>query len=144
MSGSAPARAELIGMTLIALDYGSRRIGVAIKPAGQSVILPREVLAVREVGQAVERVRALIAETGAQGVVVGLPEHADPAQAREVKRFCRKAREGQSGVRWFFTDESLTSAEARAISLDRAGTRAIDDLAAALILERFLECSRRE
>lgn len=152
-----PTRSELLAMTLLGLDYGGRRVGVALKPAGQSLVLPRQVLVVRDEADAVAQVRAVLTETGAAGIVVGLPQHADPTQARAVKRFCRKAREGQSGVRWFFVDESLTSQEARSISLEtpagsrahaggRAGSpgRPIDDLAAALILERFLLSSRAD
>ena len=134
---------EAVALTLVAIDYGERRIGVALKLAGQTLILPRQVLIVASEQEAVESVRKILGETAAQGVVVGLPIHDDPEQARRVKRFCRRTREGQTGVRWFFEDESLTSQEAASISLEKAPRRPQDDLAAALILESFLNSRPR-
>ncbi len=63
--------------------------------------------------------------------------------AGRVRRFCRRAREGTAGVRWFFVDESLTSREADSISVDKGSRRRpTDDLAAKLILETFVQQCR--
>jgi len=91
-------------------------------------------------------VARIIRERGVGIVVFGLPVHDDPAQAREVKRFARKLRAGLKGLRCRFVDETLTTAEAsamkRASGLRRGKSRQ-DDLAAALILESFLEQTTR-
>jgi putative Holliday junction resolvase len=126
-------------MTLLGVDYGRRRLGLAVKPAGQDWALPRRVLVVGEAAEAAAGLAEALSETGAQGVVVGLPTDADPTMAREVRRFCRKARQGIAGVRWFFVDETLTSQAADSISLDSPSRRPTDDLAAKLILETFLQ-----
>jgi putative Holliday junction resolvase len=138
-SPSRPARAEVVAMTLLGIDYGRRRIGLAVKPAGQDWVLPRQVLRVADEAEALAGVARAVAETGAQGVVVGLPWHDDPSMVREVRRFCRKARCRTAGVRWFFVDEALTTQAADSISLDSPSRRPTDDLAATLILETFLQ-----
>lgn len=133
------ARAEAVAMTLMGVDWGRRRIGLAVKPAGQDWALPQATLAINNEKQALEFLRQAIDRAQAQGVVVGLPIHPDPSQAQEIKRFCRKARRETSGIRWFFVDESLTTQAAETISQWQTGNRPADDLAAALILETFLQ-----
>jgi len=135
-------RAEAVALTLLGLDWGRRRIGLAIKPAGQDWPLPRATLSVAGEAQALEAVREEISRSGAGGVVVGLPLDPDPRQAREIKRFCRKARTRTAGVRWFFVDERLTTQAADALGPEAPARRPSDDLAAALILETFLETCR--
>ena len=126
-------------MTLLGVDYGRRRVGLAVKPAGQDWPLPRAVLTVAGEAEAIAGLARAASETAAAGVVVGLPLNQDPEMAREVKRFCRKARRSIRGARWFFVDEALTSQAADAISLDSPRRRPTDDLAASLILETFLQ-----
>lgn len=126
-------------MTLLGVDWGRRRIGLAIKPAGQDWALPQATLVTPNEALALAGLRAAIERAGAAGVVVGLPVHPNPEQAREIKRFCRKARAATRGVRWFFVDEAFTTQAAD--ELRRAagpGRRPTDDLAATLILETFL------
>ena len=140
------SRQDLIGATMLGLDHGLRRIGVALKPAGQDWALPIRVLEIKDEREAIRAVRALIEEYRPAAIVLGLPENADPAQAHAVRRFARKAREGVSGVRWLFADERNTSQEAESLAreatldMSRRGARQApsDDLAAKLILERYL------
>jgi putative Holliday junction resolvase len=134
-----PTRPEAVAMTLLGVDYGRRRVGLAVKPAGQDWALPRAVLTVADEAEAIDGLTRAVTESAAAGVVVGLPLNQDPEMAREVKRFCRKARGRVRGARWFFVDEALTSQAADAISLDSPRRRPTDDLAASLILETFLQ-----
>lgn len=137
-----PTRAEAMALTILGMDWGRRRIGLAIKPAGQDWPVPQATRVVAHEGQALTVVREAVARSQAQAVVVGLPLHDDPTQAHEIKRFCRKARQGMSGVRWFFVDETLTTQAADSLSLARPSRRPTDDLAAKLILESFLQTCR--
>lgn len=136
------SQAAMAAMTILGMDWGARRIGLAIKPAGQDWALPSRVLTVRDEPSAIQAVREAIGAGGVQAVVAGLPLHADPAQAAQVRRFCRKAREHLRGVRWFFVDESLTTQQADTLSVDRPSHKPTDDLAAALILETFIRSCR--
>ena len=125
-------------MRLLGIDWGARRIGLAIKPAGQDWALPRGVLYVADEGAAADALRgALAADTSVDGVVIGLPLHADPRQANAIRRSCRRARSGMRGIRWFFTDEALTTRAAESRALESGGGAA-DDLAAQIILETFI------
>jgi putative Holliday junction resolvase len=130
--------------TLLGVDWGRRRIGLAIKSAGVALAVPLDVLEPKDEAEAIDGLRRAIASTRAAAVVVGLPVHPDATQAREIRRFCRKARRGVRGARWFFVDERLTTQEAASISLDGARRRPSDDLAALLILETFLQTSAAE
>lgn len=135
------SRADAVEMTLLGVDWGAARIGVAIKPAGQDWALPRGILTVRAEKDAIEALRREITEAGAQGVVVGLPlapDGTDSVQSRAIKRFCRKARQSVTGVRWLFVDETLTTQAADELARETPGRRPTDDLAAKLILETFL------
>lgn len=125
-------------MTILGVDWGGRRIGVAIKPAGQDWSIPKEILQVRSEDEAIVALRRVIADSGAGAVVVGLPIHPDGRQAAEIKRFCRKTRRNTHGVRWFFVDESLTSEAADSITIKEGRGSSNDDVAAALILETFI------
>jgi putative holliday junction resolvase len=134
-----PGRAEIVAWTLLGIDWGRRRIGLAIKPAGLDWALARGVLEPADEAAAIAALHELIRSETAQGVVVGLPLHPDPTQADEIRRFCRRARRATRGVRWFFVDERLTSQAADSISLDSPSRRPTDDLAAVAILETFLQ-----
>lgn len=139
---SAPTRADLRGLTILAIDHGEKRIGLAIKPEGQIMALPLDVVAGEPLQTALATLRSVIEQRAVRIVVIGLPLDERPEQARKVKRFARKLREGVKGVRWRFVDESLTTFEARGDE-GRPGRRKdrqpVDDRAAALILETFLQ-----
>ena len=66
---------EVVALTLLGIDWGERRMGVAIKPAGQDWPIPKEILHVRGEDEAVAALRRVIAASGAGAVVVGLPIH---------------------------------------------------------------------
>ncbi len=133
------SRSQAVEMTLLGLDWGRRRMGLAIKHAGRDWALPKAVLTPTNEQDAIEQLRGAIEQSRPGGVVVGLPIHPDPSRAQEIKRFCRRARQGLRGVRWFFADERLTTEAADSISMDRPAKRPTDDLAAVMILETFLQ-----
>jgi putative Holliday junction resolvase len=134
-------------LSILALDLGAARIGVAVKPAGQSMVLPLSVVPAEPEAAAFERLRGMIRERDAAIVVVGLPLNENPEQALRVKRTLRRLRRGVQGVRWRFCDETLTSAAAADIGRDpgdRGRYRPDDDRAAALILESWLASAERQ
>ena len=130
---------EMRSMTILGMDWGARRIGFAVKPAGMDYVLPRGVVMVENEQEAIRVVRAVIGEATAGAIVVGIPLHQDLAQAQIIRRFCRKTRCGIRGIRWFFTDEYLTTQAADSMSRNSPAGKETDDLAAKLILESWLE-----
>lgn len=131
-------------ISILAVDHGERRIGLAIKPEGSQAVLPLSVIEGRPEDAAMEAIRRIIEERGVGIVVVGLPVHPDGSQAQRVKRFTRRLRKGVRGVRWRFTDESLTTVAAEDLGAAVGGKKKkpTDDAAAALILETFLKSSQ--
>lgn len=137
-----PSTASIADEAILAIDHGTARIGLAVKPAGARVVLPLAVLEIGGKKDGNEPIRKIIAEREITLVVVGLPLNADPSQMQIVKRFTRKLRKGVQGVRWRFTDETLSSHAAENSGPPPAGgarKKPVDDRAAAIILEGYLQ-----
>lgn len=133
--------------TILAFDFGLRRIGVAV---GQSVTMsasPLGVVANTDNGTDFDVIARLIDEWRPTRLVVGLPLHADGEPGKmqaHVEEFVRELWRFQLDID--MVDERYTSLEAEeALKSARAsGNRgrisreAIDSAAAVLIAERFL------
>ena len=134
-------------MRALALDLGGRRIGVAVSDPAGVVVTPVEVLQ-RSGDRRTDhrRVADLVTEWDADVVVVGLPISLDgstgPAaqavldEVAELRRVCQVDVET--------VDERLSTVEAerrlREAGVDsRAGRQRVDMVAAAIILESWLE-----
>ena len=142
---------EEIRGRVLALDYGSRRIGVAVSdPLG---ITAQQLSAIRREGDRkdIEAIAAVAGEYGVETVVVGLPllpGGAEGTQAAKVRQFALKVRErlGMPVVPW---DERFTTAQAERHLLE-AGVRrekrreVRDSLAAALLLQSALDARNRK
>ena len=134
--------------TILAFDFGLRRIGVAV---GQSVTAsanPLGVVANADDGPDFDAIAKLIHEWQPCRLIVGMPLHADgqPGEIRaHVEEFVRELWRFQLPVDT--VDERYTSLEAEeALKQSRAaGTRGritremIDSAAAVFIAERFLK-----
>lgn len=136
-------------MTILALDVGNRRIGVAVSDPTDLVVRPLMTI-VRKIHQTDgEAIQRLLNETKATSVVVGMPLNADgtlspQAQVtREFVRFLKKILPVPV-VTW---DEHLTTQEAEreliAQGVSRSRRQAmIDAAAAAILLEDWLIAHR--
>lgn len=136
-------------MRLLGLDYGRRRVGVALSNPEGSMAFPRPALVGLSRPQLLAKVTELARAEGASAVVLGLPlllDGQDSDTTREVRALAREL-EAASGLAVHLMDERLTSLEAEAM-LRQAGVRAkdmrgkVDSQAAVLILEAFLEQRR--
>jgi putative Holliday junction resolvase len=133
--------------TILAFDYGLRRIGVAIGQDVTGSASPLGVVANREDGVDHQAIAAFIKEWCPSGIVVGMPSHVDgsPSDLQEsVEAFIEELR--RYGLDVDTVDERYTSVEAEhALKEARAaGTRGriskemIDSAAAVIIAERYL------
>ena len=125
-------------MRLLALDYGTARIGCAVTDPSGTLVRPVAVIEPAEVRE----VARVAGELGAERVVVGLPLNMDGtegAQAQATLAFCeRLGEELDLPVETY--DERLTTRMAQASR--RAGAGAAEDsLAAAHLLEAYLAAS---
>ncbi len=133
---------------LIGIDYGLKRIGLAV--CDESWLIARElfVLQRKSKREDFERIDRLVHEQGAVGIVVGLPSDQDATadaytQADRVRLWVARLKVSVS-VPVTLWDETLSSHDAKALARDlrRKKEAPIDDLAARVILQRYLDAVR--
>lgn len=132
-------------MSLIALDVGTKTIGVAASdPLG---MLAHRVCTVarRGIKRDVEVLQRILVERAATGVVVGLPYELDGSEARSARlaRQIGEAVREVSGLPVHYVDERYTSVDAERRLIESGMSRerrreVIDQEAAVLILESWL------
>jgi putative holliday junction resolvase len=130
---------------ILAVDLGSRRIGLALSDPTGTVATPFDTIPHRERGTDLATVAALARAHGAERIVIGWPRNMDgtvgPAATR-AEAFARALRP-IAGVPVDLWDERLSTAAAertlREASVRRDRRRAVRDrVAAALILQSYL------
>jgi putative Holliday junction resolvase len=133
--------------TIVAFDFGVRRIGVAVGQNITGSASPLGVIRNGENGPDFDRVAALVNEWNPSRLIVGLPLHLDgtPGDLEPtIQSFVAEL--GRFGLPVERIDERHTSQEAerRLVSARQAGSRGridkedIDTAAAVLIAERYL------
>jgi putative Holliday junction resolvase len=136
---------HLIG-TILAFDFGERRIGVAVGNLELALAHPLATVSNKNKAECFESIAQLIAEWDPALLVVGLPTHADGTEhelTRRSRRFARRL-EGRFGIRTILVDERYTSIEAGA-ALREAGVDKkkqkplLDQIAAQLILQTYFD-----
>lgn len=138
-------RAE--GNTVLAFDYGERRVGVAVGDAELGTAHPLQAIAVA--GDArIAAIEALVHEWHPARLVVGIPLARDGSLsvlARRTQRFARQL-EARLRIPVAMVDERYSSVEAESRIRDAAGARraaassrarTIDSYAAHLLLEQY-------
>ena len=131
---------------MLAFDFGTRRIGVAVGNSLLRVARPLTTIAAEANVARFAAVAALIGEWQPDLLVVGHPVHADGAEHALTARAGRFARqlEGRFGLPVAQVDERFTSVAAEdtlAAAGFRAGARkaARDEVAAQLILQSWFD-----
>ena len=132
-------------MRIAALDYGTRRIGVAVATTEVGIAFPATVLP-----NDLERVARWLQQEGVQRVVVGapyLPWGEQGAQMQAVQVFAEQLRQ-RLGIPVELYDERLTTAEAerrlREGEMPREKREAVvDAVAAAILLDAYLRAQKR-
>jgi putative Holliday junction resolvase len=153
--------------TILALDYGRARIGLAIADAEARLAKPLATLERINRNEDMRRLRELAREQGVTQIIVGLPLRLDGSHgemAEEASRFAERVRK-QIGLPVEMVDERLTSWEAQrrleeqggrtmnppvrmasGKDLDRLkrkpkteGQMTVDALAAAVMLKEYLQ-----
>jgi putative holliday junction resolvase len=137
-------------MVIVALDVGQARIGVAASDVSEALASPHSVIRRTSNAAAFDAVARIVAETGAELVVVGLPVSLDGTlhgQAQSVQTFAEKLRR-RLPVPLVFADETLSTWRAEEL-LRASGVRPerirerIDAAAAAVILQEYLDARRK-
>lgn len=129
-------------MRVVALDYGSARCGVAVSDPTGTLATPLEPVLRPASKKGFAALRRVIAELGAERVVVGLPlslSGGDSAQTAEVREFAaRLARAIDVPVELY--DERFTTK----LAAQAGGTTSLDSRAAATLLDEWLALPIKE
>lgn len=135
--------------TVLAFDFGTKRIGVAVGDFETRLAHPLTAIAALDNRARFAAIGHLVAEWRPALLVVGLPAHADGAEhpvGRLARRFAQRLH-GRFGVRTELVDERLTSHEAEGL-LRAAGARGarlkagLDSVAAQRILETYFASAK--
>ncbi|HEY7696979.1 MAG TPA: Holliday junction resolvase RuvX [Vicinamibacteria bacterium] len=138
-------------MRFMGLDVGDKRIGVALSDESALIASPRETLERRGNRKDIAHLLELARREEVSGILVGMPLMLDGStgpQADKVSRFVEALRAATS-IPITTWDERLSTvgAERAMIEADvsRAKRRgAVDRVAAALILQSYLDAKRAE
>ena len=136
-------------MRTLAIDLGTKRVGLAISDAGGSFATPYEVLEVASAEHAVDEILKLITEEDVVRLVIGLPLNMDGSLGPQAKQVAEWSKSFTHRVEVAFVDERLSSfdAEQRLIDRKRGGEhitrkskkQMLDALVAAQLLQEFLD-----
>lgn len=133
--------------TILAFDFGLRRIGVAVGQTVTGSASPLGIVDNGEHGPDSARLQSLVEEWRPDGIVVGMPLHADgsPGElAPTIRAFMRDLERFGLPVEEIDERHSSQEAEAALIRARQAGSKGriakadIDAAAAVMIAERYL------
>ncbi len=131
-------------MKLIALDVGTKRIGVAKADSSVRIAVPYPAVEVED-GEEFKKIASLARAWDINSFVLGLPRNSqgeETEQSRYVRNFARELKRAIPEAKICFQDESLTSVEAeKRLKGRKKGYKKgdIDSEAATIILQDFLE-----
>ncbi len=131
-------------MRYLAIDYGTKRTGLAVCDPSETIVSPLTVIEDRK--NLVEKILKIIASENIEAVVLGLPLNMDGttgSQAKMTTQFAEELKK-HTNVPVYFQDERLSSfvAEEKLAPAEftrKKKAKRLDAIAAAQILEAFLE-----
>ncbi len=133
-------------MRILALDHGTKRIGVAVSDETKTIAQPLEYIAAEPFADFLARFKTLLVDKEIDLVLIGLPRNMDgsygPA-AQKVEAFVAVLR-GAITIPIKTWDERLTSAQANRILIQGKVRRdqrkeKVDKMAAAILLQSYLD-----
>jgi putative Holliday junction resolvase len=133
-------------MRILALDHGTKRIGVAVSDELKMIAQPVEFIEAEPFAKFLTRLKELIREKEVEMILIGLPRNMDgsygPA-ALKVREFIEVLKDViQIPIKTW--DERLTSAQANRLLIEGNVRRAdrkgkVDKMAAAILLQSYLD-----
>lgn len=125
-------------MRYLGIDYGTKRIGIALSDQGGRIAFPKKVIVNRGEEKIADEIKTIVEQEKASEIVVGLPVSLDGRETeitKEVRRFA-EALERSVRTPVHFENEMLTTH-----MVERAGVKKehVDKAAAALILQSYLD-----
>ncbi|MDI3504444.1 MAG: putative pre6S rRNA nuclease [Candidatus Cloacimonadota bacterium] len=136
---------------IMAIDYGSKRVGIAMSDPLRIFAKPHSVVPNRGFDSLLSRIKALCRDHDVNLVVIGMPYAIDGSytpKTTETAAFLKSMQE-QLDIEVIECDERYSSAEAET-ELKRMGKswqearQMVDAMAAAMILKNYLERSNED
>ena len=133
-------------MRILAIDHGTKRMGIAISDEMRTIAQPLEYIAAEPLDKFFDRLAQIIADKQISLIVVGVPRNMDgtygPAAAR-VQEFVTALKEAVT-VPIKTWDERLTSVQANRYLIEADVRRSrrkekVDKTAAAILLQSYLD-----
>lgn len=139
---------------VMGIDIGSKRIGIAISDQTRLIATPKLIINRQSNQKDFEKILELVNEYKISAIVLGYPINMDGSEipmsqfaenfGQNLDEFLDKFLECKLPI--FFFEERLTSFEARQIGYSKISrnhkSKFIDDIAASLILQHFLDDHR--
>ena len=131
----------------LGIDFGDRRVGLAISDLNKEIAFPRDFLLYKKIDQLIKEIKSLCEEEGVIKIVIGLPIQMDGTFGERViktQKFGQKIKEIIPGVDVEYFDERLTTQIATQL-LHEQGIKAKDHkdkndaISAHLILQAYLD-----
>ena len=133
-------------MRVLAIDHGTKRMGIALSDPSGMIALPLEFIPAEPFNTFLERLKTLLREKEVEMILVGMPRNMDgsygPAAAK-VREFVAVLKE-TIAIPVQTWDERLTSAQANRFLIQADVSRKdrktkVDQAAAAILLQSFLD-----
>jgi putative Holliday junction resolvase len=133
-------------MRILGIDYGHKRIGLALSDETEMLAQSFDTISGEETARACRQIAEIVKKNGVGGIVVGIPLNMNGTRGPQAERVLQFIAELQKTVsvpihQW---DERLTTAAAERAMLEgdvrrRERREKIDKIAAQLILQNYLD-----
>ena len=141
-------------MRIMGLDYGSKTVGVAVSDELQMIAQGVEIIrrdSEKKIRKTLIRIDELIAEYGIGKIVLGFPKNMNNTIGERAEKTLelKKDLERRTGLEVILWDERLSTVSANKAMME-AGIRReergnyVDSIAAAIILQGYLDCAGRQ
>lgn len=136
-------------MRIMCLDYGTKRIGVAVSDPSCTISHPLDTVLVRDNGAHLESLKKIIRDYQVERIVVGLPYDMDGKEGESARKVIQWSKDLEQvlGLPVELWDERLSTSEAHEIliQLKVKGPKKrqlVDKIAASIILQSYLDARR--
>lgn len=122
-------------MKILAIDFGTKRIGLAISDETETLARELDILSPKEFWQ---KLAGILSDNEIGKIIIGLPLNmsGEPTQkTSEVKQFAKQV-ESKTDIQVELADERLSSQMAESIS---GSSQNLDSLAAQIFLQNYLD-----
>jgi len=142
-------------MRFLAIDYGSRKVGLATADSELKIAVPRPAFYYNQREELLAHIKKFVSEEEIDQIVIGLPlslSFQETQISRETREFAEQLK-GEFSVAIVFENEVMSTKEAEAqksVIFRKIKTRSpkkqidLDSQAAAIILDSYLQRTKQE